>query len=287
MVIAGTHINDEVIIAAAMALIGLLTALNISIRAKAKKIEADAETVKSDSQVKVKAAEGQLAEQLSLASTLKQFGDILQQQITINDQLKQRADADEVTREKKLAEKEKQADNNYHTLSQAQDRHAAELHSHFRSRFDVIETKIDALPGKLQEDNKQFVQTLVGELITQIADRFSEMTLAQEWYPFPDVSDPEWSEEYIKPLVNRVRLYRRPVSSDSSLTEVEIPATGTTMEIIRGRKKGWIVVRRTNGAKAEYGWLPDYQVLVGMQAVRRATGEMAAVAVPAASLNPT
>jgi hypothetical protein len=151
----------------------------------------------------------------------------------------------------------------------------------------VIETKIDALPGKLQEDNKQFVQTLVGELITQIADRFSEMTLAQEWYPFPDVSDPEWSEEYIKPLVNRVRLYRRPVSSDSSLTEVEIPATGTTMEIIRGRKKGWIVVRRTNGAKAEYGWLPDYQVLVGMQAVRRATGEMAAVAVPAASLNPT
>jgi len=287
MVIAGFHISDEAIIAAAMAVIGLLGAWNLRSRARTKVIEADAETIKADAQVKIKDAEAKLAESLSLTKTLAAVGDMLQAQITINDQLKQRADADVITWEKKLAEKEKQDEQNYRTLSQAQDRHAAELHTHFRSRFDVIETKIDALPGKLQEDNKQFVQTLVGELITQIADRFSEMTLAQEWYPFPDVSDPEWREEYVKPLVKSVRLYRRPVSTDSSLTDVEIPQSGTTMEIIRGRKKGWLVVRRTSGTKAEYGWLPDYQVLVGMQAVRRATGEMAAVTVPAASLEPT
>jgi len=278
--IAGVRISDEAIGALLFAIGGLLTAFGIWIRASSKKIEANAKEIEAGAVAKASSAEAELAERLSVTNSLKQYGELLQSQITINQQLKERADQQETAYQKRLEEKEKQDENNYHVLSQTQDRHAQEIQTQLQNRFDRVEKKIDDLPGKLQADTKEWVQTIVAEVATQIAERFAEMTMAQEWYPFPDVNDPEWKEDFVKPLINRVRLYRRPVSSESSLTDAEVPQTGTTMKIIKGRKRGWLVVRRVGGSDTQYGWLPEHEVLVGMSAVKKATGEAMAVAIP-------
>lgn len=290
MVVAGLHISEEVIMGALLLIIGLLTSFNLILRARAKKMDAEAKRIaayakkiEDESEIKVKEAEAALSERLSLANTLNQYGDLLNKQIVINQQQKERTDDAERRWRKRLAIGERRAEQNYRVLSRTQDRHAAELHTHFESRFDGIEKKIDELPTKLQADTKEWIQTVVAEVAAQIAERFAEVTLAQEWYPFPDMSDPEWQAEFVKPLVNKVRLYRRPVSSESSATDVEIPQAGSNMKIIKGRKKGWLVVRRDEGTigGAFYGWVLEHEVLTGMTAIKRATGEAAAVAMPA------
>lgn len=287
MDIAGIHISDEAVAAILFAIGGLLTAYGILIRANAKKIEANAKTIEAnaktieaDAEIKVKDAEAEFAERLSLSKTLTQYGELLQSQIVINQQQKERADVAELTYQKRLAEKEKQAESNYRVLSDTQDRHAAEIQTQLRERFNIVERKLDDLPGKLQDTNAEFARTLAGELVTQFADRIAEMTLAQEWYPFPDVNDPEWRVEFVKPMVNKVKLYRRPVLNEASLTDAEIPQTGSSMKIIKGRKKGWIVVRRIGSTEAQYGWLPDHEVLVGVPAAKVATSELLATTSP-------
>lgn len=294
MDIAGIHVSDEAVAAILFGIGGLLTAFGIWIRANAKKIEANAKkieanaktiaasakTIEAEAETKVKEAEAEFAERMSVTDTLKQTGQMLQLQITINEQLKQRADAAEAAYQKRLDEKEKQDENNYRVLSQTQDRHAAEIHTQLRERFDIVERKLDDLPGKLQEDNKEWMKTLVAELVTQMAEKFAELTLSQEWYPFPDVTDPEWHEDFVKPLVGKVRLYRRPVLSEASVTDVIIRESGETMKVIQGRKKRWLLVRllREN-TEALYGWLPEHEVLTGLNAARRATGEAQTVTV--------
>lgn len=285
MVILGIHVSDEAVAAILFAIGGLLTAFGVWIRANAKKIEANAKkieanakTVEADAETKVKDAEAEFAERLSLSKTLTQYGELLQSQIIINQQQKERADAAEAAYQKRLEEKEKQDENNYRVLSQTQDRHAAEIHTQLRERFDIVERKLDDLPGKLQEDNKEWMKTLVGELVTQMAGQFADLTMSQEWYPFPDVTDPEWHEDFVKPLVNKVRLYRRPVLSEASVTDVVISAGGESMKVIQGRKKRWLLVRLTrDNTEALYGWLPEHEVLTGLNAARRATGEAQAV----------
>ena len=287
MVIGSIHISEEVIMATLMLLIGVLGTLNLRARGRAKMAEAKAEqlkaqarTIMADADTKVKLAEAELAERLSLAKTLTQYGQILDRQIIVNQQNKERADASDVSWQKKLDEKEKRDESNYQTLSKTQDRHAAELHEHFKQRFDQIDRKVDDLPSRLADGNKEFARTIAGEFVAQIGALFNEVTMAQEWYPFPDVNDPEWQDEFVKPLVNRVRLYRRPVSSESSVTDIEIPQAGSNMKIIKGRKKGWLVVRRASDADSVYGWVLEHEVLIGMAAVKRATGEALAVALP-------
>jgi len=287
VVILGIHVSDEAVAAILFAIGGLLTAFGVWIRANAKKIEANAKkivanakTVEADAETKVKDAEAAFAERMSITEQLKQTGSLLQLQITVNSQLKERADAAEAKYQKRLEEKEKQDKNNYRVLSQTQDRHAAEIQTQLRERFNIVERKLDDLPGKLQDTNAEFARTLAGELVTQFADRIAEMTLAQEWYPFPDVNDPEWRVEFVKPMVNKVKLYRRPVLNEASLTDAEIPQTGSSMKIIKGRKKGWIVVRRIGSTEAQYGWLPDHEVLVGVPAAKVATSELLATTSP-------
>lgn len=273
MAIGGVQISAETIGALLFAIGGLLTAFAIFIRANAKKIEANAKIIAANaSEIESRAtvvkasADAELAERTFIMDAHKR-------QITINDQLAERLTQEKALYEKRLADKEKQDESNYRVLQQTQDRIGQEIQGVMRQRFDLIETKIDAIPGKLQDGNKEWLQTIIGELVTQMAERFAEFTLAQEWYPFPDLNDPEWREEFVKPLVNKVRLYRRPVLSDSSVTDAAIVSTGETMEIIQGRKKGWLVVRLPRGNKALYGWLPDHEVTTGLNAMKLATGE--------------
>lgn len=271
------HISDEAVAAVFFAFGGLLTAFGIWIRAGAKKIEANAKTVEAKAKATVTEAEASYAERVSITQTLNQYSALLQQQITINQQMKERADQQEMTYQKRLAEKEQQDENNYRTLSQTQDRHAAEIQTQIRSRFDAVDRKLDELPSKLQDTSKEWLQTMVGELVTQLSERFAEFTMAQEWYPFPDMNDPEWREEFVKPLVGKVRLYRRPVMSETSVTDAVLVATGEMMEVIQGRKKGWLIVRLQRNAKALYGWIPEHEVITGLNAVKLATNEQPAV----------
>ncbi len=273
MVIGGVQISAETIGAFLFALGGLLTAFAIFIRANAKKIEASAKVVAANaSEIELRSTAAKAAADAELAE--RQFiMDAHKRQIIINDQLAAQQRQEKELYEKKLADKEAQDESNYRVLQQTQDRIGQEIQGVLKQRFDSVDRKLDELPGKLQEDNKEWVKTLVGELVTQMAERFAEFTMAQEWYPFPDVNDPEWREEFVKPLVNKVRLYRRPVLSDASLTDASVMTTGETMEIIQGRKKGWLVVRLPRGTKALYGWLPEHEVLTGMNAMKLATGE--------------
>jgi len=263
MVIFGIHVSEETVASAAFAIIGFLIAINIWIRARSKKIEADAK-------VKVEMAQAELAERKFVMDSHKR-------QITINDQLNDRLDKEKALYEKRLADKEKKDESNYRVLSKVFDRHSQEIHDVLKKRFDRIETTLAEMPGKLQDGNKEWLQTAMGELAVQLADIFASSTMAQDWYPFPDANDPEWREEFVKPLVSKVRLYRRPVLSDASLTDAAILSSGETMEIIQGRKKGWLVVRLPRGSKALYGWLPEHEVLTGMNAVKLATGESAII----------
>lgn len=283
MVIAGVQISSETIGALLFAIGGLFTAFAIFIRANAKKIEANAQVVAANAKeielqatVAKAAADAELAERTFIMDAHKR-------QITINDQLSERLTQEKALYEKRLEDKEKQDENNYRVLQQTQDRIGQEIQGVLRQRFDSLDTKIDAIPAKLQDGNKEWLQTVIGELVTQMAERFAEFTMAQEWYPFPDVNDPEWREEFVKPLVNKVRLYRRPVLSDSSLTDASVLASGETMEIIQGRKKGWLVVRLPRGTKALYGWLPEHEVVTGLNAIKLSTGEHHAAVIP----NPT
>lgn len=226
----------------------------------------------SDSETARKEAEAELAERQFIMDNLKR-------QIAVNDQLSQRLEDEKTLYEKKLTDKEKQDESNYQVLKQTQNRIGQELHGVLVKRFDNIDKTLEALPAKLQDGNKEWVQTLVGELVTQMAERFAEATMAQEWYLFPDAFDPEWREDFVKPLVNKVRLYRRPVLSDNSLTDVTIMPTGETMDIIQGRKKGWLIVRLMRGTKALYGWLPEHEVTTGLAALKRATSEAQVAAI--------
>lgn len=182
MDIAGIHVSDEAVAAILFAIGGLLTAIGglltafgvwiranaKKIEANAKKIEANAKTVEADAETKVKDAEAAFAERMSITEQLKQTGSLLQLQITVNSQLKERADAAEAKYQKRLEEKEKQDENNYRVLSQTQDRHAAEIHTQLRERFDIVERKLDDLPAKLQDTNAEFARTLAGELVTNL-----------------------------------------------------------------------------------------------------------------------
>jgi len=242
--------------------------------AKLKEVEATsterisvAEISVADAETARREAEAQLAERQFIVDSHKR-------QIVINDQLNDRLTNEKELYEKRLADKEKQDEDNYQVLKKTQDRIGAEIQGVLKQRFDKIDNTLNDLPGKLQNDNKEWVQTLVGELVTQMAERFAEFTMAQEWYPFPDFNDPEWREDFVKPLVNKVRLYRRPVLSDASLSDVSIMPTGETMEIIQGRKKGWLVVRLPRGTKALYGWLPEHEVMTGVAALKRTTSEV-------------
>lgn len=250
------------------------------IEAKAKEIEAKAKVLVEEAEQKTSDAEASYAERMSITQTLTQYSALLQQQITINQQMKERADQQEITYQKRLAEKEQQDENNYRTLSQTQDRHAAEIQTQMKHRFDAVDSKLDALPSKLQDSNSLLLNTAFGELAIQLRDLFAEFRLAQEWYPFPDMNDPEWREEFVKPLVGKVRLYRRPVLSEASVTDAVIVATGETMEIIQGRAKGWLIVRLQRNAKALYGWLPEHEVVTGLNAVKLATSEQPVVISP-------
>lgn len=256
------------------------------IEANAKEIEANANKINADATIAKAEAEATAAERLSITQTLSQYSALLQQQITINSQAKERADQQEAIYQKRLLEKEQQDENNYRTLSQTQDRHAAEIQTQLKHRFDLVDRKLDELPNKLQDNSKEWLQTVIGELVTQLSERFAEFTMAQEWYPFPDMNDPEWREEFVKPLVGKVRLYRRPVLSETSVTDALIVVTGETMEIIQGRKKGWLIVRLQRNAKVLYGWLPEHEVLTGLNAVKLATNEVPVVQ-PSPALNPT
>lgn len=274
------QISAEAIGGILFAIGAILTAYGYWLRARAKKIEAEAEQVKATAIERVNNSTAERNERQAIVDTLKQYSDLLRQQITINQQHKERADQMEATYQKRLADKEARDEANYHTLQQLQDRHHAETHGVLKRRFDTLDETLAALPAKLQEDNKAWVGTLVGELVAQLADRFAELTLSQEWYPFPDATDPEWREEFVKPLVGKVRVYRRPVLSDTSLMDVTLMAEGENIEVIQGRKKGWLVVRLLREKRAYYGWLPEHEVLTGLTAVRK-TSEMAAVTVPA------
>jgi len=285
--IGGIQISTESLNQLAVALAFILFGLGLLMRANAKKIEANAKEIEAnakkieanankinlDAKIAMTEAEATAAERMSITKTLNQYSELLQQQITINQQAKDRADQQEAAYQKRLQEKEQQDKNNYRTLSQTQDRHAAEIQTQIRTRFDGVERKIDELPTRLQTSNSQLLETAFGELAIQLRDLFAEFRLAQEWYPFPDMNDPEWRDEYVKPIVSKVRLYRRPVLSEASLTDVEIIQTGETMEIIQGRAKGWLIVRLQRNAKALYGWLPEHEVLTGLNAVKLATNE--------------
>lgn len=298
--IGGIQISTESLNQLAVALAFIMFGLGLLMRANAKKIEANAKKIEAnakeieanankinlDAKIAMTEAEATAAERMSITKTLNQYSELLQQQITINQQAKDRADQQEAAYQKRLQEKEQQDENNYRTLSQTQDRHAAEIQTQIRTRFDGVERKIDALPTRLQTSNSQLLETAFGELAIQLRDLFAEFRLAQEWYPFPDMNDPEWREEFVKPLVGKVRLYRRPVLSETSVTDALIVATGETMEIIQGRKKGWLIVRLQRNAKVLYGWLPEHEVLTGLNAVKLATNEVPVVQ-PSPALNPT
>ncbi len=279
----GIQINAEVLNGVFLAVLGLVAAYAVWVRAKAKTIEARAKTIEAEAaNLNAQATKtlndsvAELNERNTITDTLKQFSSLLNAQIVINQQLKERADQQEELYQKRLAEKEKRDEDNYRVLQQLQDRNHAEIHGVLKTRFDAVDATLASLPARLQEDNKTWVSTLVGELVAQMAEKFAEFTLSQEWYPFPDTNDREWREEFVKPLVGKVKIYRRPVMSDTSLTDVLLMAEGENMDIIQGRKKGWLVVRLLREKRAYYGWLPEHQVLTGLAAVRK-TSEIAAV----------
>lgn len=293
MSIGGIQISAEAIGAILLGFGGVLTAIGIWLRAKAKVVESnakklagDAKKLEAEAQKTLNESQAELGERQAITDTLKQYSALLSQQIVINQQQKERADQQEETYQKRLQEKERRDEQNYRVLQQLQDRHHDELNGVLKRRFDHIDTTLAQLPGKLQEDNKAWVSTLLAELVAQFAERFAELTLSQEWYPFPDASDPEWREDYIKPLLTKVRVYRRPVLSDTSLTDVQLTMEGENVEIIQGRKKGWLVVRLVRDKKSMYGWLPEHEVLTGLNAIKRATGEAAAVVLTPAPASP-
>lgn len=296
MTIGGIQISGEALGAILFAIGGLLTAAGLWVRANAKTVEAKAQVIQAQAQVTLRTAEAELAERLSITDTLKQYSSLLNAQIVINQQLKERADQQEETYQKRLQEKETRDESNYRVLSLTQDRIGQEIQGVLKKRFDTIDTTLSQLPTKVQEQNQSLVTnvfseiatTVFSELATQLADRFAEITMAQEWYPFPDSADPEWRDEYVKPLVNKVRLYRRPVLSDVSLTDVQISQQGESMEVIQGRKKGWLAVRllRDDKTPAQYGWLPEHEVTTGVTAIKLATNEQKAVTLNPVTVSP-
>ena len=273
MQIGSVQISAETIGTLIGALGFILVSLGLILRANAKRVEAnakkimaEAKSIETEANVLSTSAQAELAERQFIMDAHKR-------QITINDQLNERLDKEKRLYETRLADKEKKDESNYRVLSKVFDRHSQEIHDVLKKRFDRIDSTLAEIPSKILDGNKEWSQTMMGELAATLADLLATSMMAQEWYPFPDMNDPEWREEFVKPLVSKVRLYRRPVLSEASLTDAQILGTGETMEIIQGRKKGWLV----RDKKSMYGWLPEHEVLTGLNAMKLSTNEISIV----------
>lgn len=169
---------------------------------------------------------------------------------------------------------EKEAD--YQTLKNLNDTNTQIVIGEVQKvRSDVI-AEIRMLDSTIQTSKNNWVETVASEFAAVLASKFNEQMMLQTQYPFPSSSDPDWIEDFVKPIVNHAWLYNRPLASESTRSPVEIKIEGENLELIRGWKKDWIAVRFARGNKAVFGWVQEHEIRIGLAAIR-STGEMPVV----------
>lgn len=174
---------------------------------------------------------------------------------------------------------EKEAD--YQTLKNLNDSNTQIVVSEVQKAHSAVIAEIRALDTTIQTSKNNWIETVAAEFASVLASKFNEQMMLQTQYPFPSSSDPDWIEDFVKPIVNHAWLYNRPLASEGTRSPVEIKAEGENLELIRGWKKDWIAVRFARGNKAVFGWVQEHEIRIGLAAIR-STGETPVVT----TLNP-
>ncbi|MBA3867794.1 MAG: hypothetical protein H0X30_01420 [Anaerolineae bacterium] len=165
---------------------------------------------------------------------------------------------------------EKEAD--YQTLKNLSDSNTQIVISEVQRAHSAMIAEIRALDTTIQSSKNNWIETVASEFASVLASKFNEQMMLQTQYPFPSSSDADWTEDFVKPIVNHAWLYNRPLASEGTRSPVEIKVEGENLELIRGWKKDWIAVRFARSNKAVFGWVQEHEIRIGLAAIR-STGE--------------
>lgn len=175
--------------------------------------------------------------------------------------------------------KEKEAD--YETLKAIADTNAQIMVSEVQKSREAIISEIKALDTAIQISKTNTIEMVATEFAAVFASKLNEQMVLQTQYPFPSSSDPDWVEDFVKPIVSHSWIYNRPYATEDTRSQVELKNEGQNVELIRGWKKDWLAVRFVAGNKAVFGWVQEHEVRIGLTAIRLITGEN-----PTVNLNP-
>jgi len=277
MILFGVHVSEETITSAAFAIIGFLVAINIWIRAKAKRIEANAKVNVADADIRVTQANIELAdsetERKKAEAEIKERADLFEMIKGLAEQNKEQTQqgSDFLASLGKIRE-EKEAD--YQTLKNIWDTNTQVIIGEVQKVYAGISSQIATLDTTIQLNKREWIETVASEFATVLAAKFQERIIRQEQYPFPAADDTGWVDDFVKPIVNHVYLYSRPHAGEATRSQIEIMTEGENLGLYRGWKKDWIAVRFTRGNKAQFGWIQEHEVRIGVPAVKMATSEI-------------
>lgn len=261
-----TWINVILAIVSVIALILSARATNSKV-----KVKAEADTMVAKAQGELRRAEADIQEKAGLLNMIKELTQYNREQ--------SRQNRDFLIGMKRLKAAREQ---DYKTLKAVYDDNAQLIltevqlvKSAVNTSKSEIMTRVDTLDTSLQSWQKNSIQEVASEFAAVLAAKFQEKVFLQEQYPFPALDDPEWIEDFIKPLVSHVHVYRRPFANDTTRMTFELLAEGENISLYRGWRKDWLAVSFTRGRKGVFGWVQEHEVLVGLPAAKLATSETA------------
>lgn len=225
-------------------------AWNSRTRVKAK---ADAEV--ADAQARLKAIEAKGEAEKAQAATLanlvigyQQFGEHLKDLVSLRHADNQKAES------------------NYRVFTDVSNENARTVMGHLDYHAGRLMTAIGAIPERVGAVNNDGIALLVGELGSVITKEFAVQRAERSMHPFPASEDSEWRDEFIRPVQDVARIYKQPSFDDEARlhkTCAHIKPEGEIVRVIQGRLKGWLIVDKVEAGQRCWGWIPDYQVLVG------------------------
>lgn len=230
-------------------------------KARADKREADARAEQIESEAKARLLQVQ-----SETSQSQNIMKLFEQQIIIN----QQSQKDREVWWEALEKKEKRDESNYRVLADGLRDVGTMVMTEVQVQSRRLAERIDSIPAKIQNANSialgDFAKTLAGEMAVVIVEQFERHKIGAEMYPFPDPDDPDWRDEMIVPLGDKVTIRKEPRFWDNALLQkpcAEIAKEGEKLRVITGRMKDWVIVDKIASGERCWGWLKAKDVRVG------------------------
>lgn len=117
---------------------------------------------------------------------------------------------------------------------------------------------IEAIPEKIQASNAEFIKQFVGEFGVELARQLEVKNVNRDILQWPADDDPGWKNAVIKPTKPDVILFKTVSYDDFNRVKkacARIDPAGESVQIITGRQKGWVCVKKLTGEPC-YGYLP-------------------------------